>query len=72
MTDAIDHACSVEAKFTEMAVSAQLKRAKQSTAQKSEQFCRECGDEIPQARRNAVPCCKYCIECQEIIDKGML
>jgi phage/conjugal plasmid C-4 type zinc finger TraR family protein len=31
--------------------------------------CEDCGEEIPQARREAVPGVKRCIACQNIIDK---
>ena len=32
-------------------------------------FCEECGAEIPQARREAVPGVRLCIACQEEHDK---
>ena len=32
--------------------------------------CRECGENIPQARRNAVPGVKFCIECQQTLDQA--
>lgn len=28
------------------------------------EFCEDCGDEIPEARRNAVSGCTMCVECQ--------
>lgn len=31
--------------------------------------CEECENEIPQARRKAVPGVRLCVTCQEIIDK---
>lgn len=30
--------------------------------------CVECGDDIPQARREAVPGCRTCSDCQQIIE----
>lgn len=30
--------------------------------------CRECDEAIPQARREAVPGCKTCADCQQIIE----
>lgn len=30
---------------------------------KSHDRCRECGEEIPTARRQAIPGCQHCIEC---------
>lgn len=31
-------------------------------------YCEECGDAIPEARRAAVPGVRYCIECQSELD----
>lgn len=31
--------------------------------------CEECGEAIPRARREAVPGVRYCISCQEVIDR---
>lgn len=31
--------------------------------------CQDCGDTIPEARRQAQPGCKYCIDCQVFYDK---
>lgn len=28
-------------------------------------YCKDCGEEIPEARRQAVPGVKFCIECQD-------
>ena len=38
--------------------------AKQA-AQPSAEECEECGDEIPEARRKAVPGVQFCVFCQE-------
>lgn len=35
----------------------------------SAQFCLECGEKIPEARRLALPGVQYCIECQSERDK---
>ena len=32
-------------------------------------FCEECGEQIPEARRRAVPGVRLCIHCQEEADK---
>lgn len=32
--------------------------------------CAECGEPIPQARREAMPGCEHCIKCQSWLDKG--
>lgn len=36
---------------------------------KSLDYCEECGDKIPDARREALPGVRLCIECQEDMDK---
>ena len=33
------------------------------------QYCEECGEEIPEARRHTVPGIRLCINCQEKADK---
>ncbi len=35
---------------------------------KSAEFCEECGDPIPQARREALPGVVYCVSCQQALD----
>jgi len=37
----------------------------EQAAQPSAEFCEECGDEIPEARRKAVPGVQFCVFCQE-------
>lgn len=34
--------------------------------------CRNCGDEIGTARLEAVPWARYCIDCQELAEQGLL
>lgn len=34
------------------------------------EFCDECGEEIPEGRRQAVPGVRLCVECQEKADKS--
>lgn len=38
----------------------------------SAKYCIECGEEIPEARRLALPGVKHCIECQTIRDKNKI
>lgn len=38
----------------------------------SEPFCLECGDEIPELRRITIQGCKYCVDCQELKEKGKI
>ena len=44
------------------------KLAKQSQ-KPSLEYCEECGDDIPQQRREAVPGVELCIFCQELNEK---
>ncbi len=37
----------------------------------SAHFCEECGAEIPEARRQALPGVQFCVNCQAKIDKKM-
>lgn len=39
------------------------------TGGKSLKFCDECGDPIPQARREAIPGVRLCVQCQAELDK---
>ena len=34
--------------------------------------CEPCGSQIPQARLNAIPWARYCIDCQERVEQGLL
>ncbi len=44
---------------------ARLKAMRKTPQGESETHCLECGEEIPKARREAVPGVKICIDCQE-------
>jgi phage/conjugal plasmid C-4 type zinc finger TraR family protein len=52
---------------------ATAKRTKNSAQSQSPQHtgfthCTECGAEIPRARREAIPCARLCVVCQEAQD----
>jgi len=47
------------------AVAAVRRLLAKQAAEISAQECEECGDEIPETRRLAVPGCKLCIFCKE-------
>lgn len=70
MPDLFDHASGLETQFTEMALANQLARAKSTTDAQSQVYCAACGEEIPQARREAVKGCIYCIECQQLVERS--
>jgi len=46
----------------------QRKLARQAQIPSAE-FCEECGDEIPSARRTAVPGVQYCVFCQQLHER---
>lgn len=47
-----------------------LERVRQSLPQgESAQFCEECDEPIPEPRRQALPGVRYCIACQEMLEK---
>ncbi|WP_447029658.1 TraR/DksA family transcriptional regulator, partial [Vibrio parahaemolyticus] len=54
MADVIDHACGLETQFTEVALANQLARAKRIEERESAHECGECGDPIPEERRQKV------------------
>ncbi|WP_281222116.1 TraR/DksA C4-type zinc finger protein [Photobacterium sanguinicancri] len=72
MPDVIDHASGLETQFTEMAIANQLARAHRTEQRESAHECGECGNPIPEKRREKVPGCQYCTTCQELADKGRL
>ena len=63
MTDIIDQACDLEQKMREFWL---LRQKEQESAAPSAQECEECGEIIHEARREAVPGCRLCIDCQRI------
>ena len=52
-------------------ISQALSAFKQSQkAGPSLEYCEECGDEIPEARRLAIKGCTTCIDCQTLLEKA--
>ena len=47
------------------AVAGVRRKLEAQAAKPSAEECEECGDEIPEARRKAVPGCQLCVFCQE-------
>lgn len=66
MTDDVDRASAREAELLADALRDQARRAGLAgkTAADSAEWCQRCGDEVPLARRVAVPGCLYCVACQ--------
>ena len=54
----------------ETSVTDEIKRARRNVpCGESLEYCEECGEEIPLARRQALPGVRLCIDCQEEADK---
>lgn len=66
MTDDIDRAAQREAEMLADALRDQARRAGLAgkTEADSAAECTDCGEEIPTARRRAVPGCQLCVACQ--------
>lgn len=48
----------------------EVKRARRNVpCGESSEYCEECGEKIPEARRQAIPGVRLCISCQEEADK---
>ncbi|MEZ8761407.1 TraR/DksA C4-type zinc finger protein [Vibrio splendidus] len=69
MSDVIDQASGFESQFTEVALTNQLARAKHVNQRESAQECGECGDPIPEARRQHISGCQYCTQCQSELER---
>lgn len=66
MPDDFDHASDVEEQYRALVIAAGTRPPTTEPAE-SERYCANeaCGVEIPIERRNAVPGCRFCIECQK-------
>ena len=63
MADQFDLAQDLDARYCRQAL-ASWKRT-QEKAEAPLQFCRDCGEEIPEGRRLAAPACTRCLDCQQ-------
>lgn len=52
-------------KLNENAVGAVRKQLEEQAKKPSLEFCEECGDDIPEARRIAIPGVTLCVYCKE-------
>lgn len=59
MADIIDTAAEIE----ELQRNAALSAHRIDRNAVSAEFCKECGDELPEDRRKAYPGCTMCVEC---------
>ena len=67
MTDLYDRAAEIEQFHRETAIRKQAE--KNNPAAVSAYECEECGEPIPEARRQAVLGCRCCISCQQEIEQ---
>ena len=67
MTDLYDRAAEIEQFHRETAIRKQAE--KNNPAAVSAYECEECGEPIPEARRQAVIGCRCCISCQQEIEQ---
>lgn len=65
---ALDHAAAIEMADREKAIREVRARVRSGP---SAEFCQDetCGEPIPEARRLAVPGCRYCIDCQARLEQ---
>ena len=47
-----------------------LEQRRNTQIPESEEHCEECGMKIPPLRRDLVPGCTTCVDCQEILEQG--
>ena len=66
MTDLYDRAAEIEQFHRETAIRKQAE--KNNPAAVSAYECEECGEPIPEARRQAAPGCRCCISCQQELE----
>jgi len=64
--DEADLAAEAEDRFRALALAAVARHAPRGV---SARHCAECGDEIPEARRVAVPGCSRCTDCQDLRER---
>ena len=63
--DAADAASEIAMDTVDNGINAVREQMKLSYGQGSLSHCMECGDDIPEGRRKAVPGVKYCVYCQD-------
>ena len=67
MADFADRASALSEQYLAQALAA--RHAAAAPSAESATVCEDCGEPIPEARRQAVPGCTRCIECQTIHDR---
>lgn len=67
-SDNLDVAAEYTQERTDATVAAQVAEYRQACARISRYDCAECGDEIPEGRRAAVPGVQNCVACAQRAD----
>ena len=65
-SDKNDFASQIEQRHNDSAVQA-LRRSIEEVADNTE--CEDCGEQIPSARRKAVPWARRCVDCQQRFER---
>ena len=60
----------IDVNTAEAIARARLQAARQAAAGESGEFCQECDEPIPEARRQAIPGVQLCVDCQSGRDKA--
>lgn len=69
MSDDVDRAQAREEEMRADAIAEFHRR--QPPPRESEKFCVHCEEEIPEARRRAVPGCQLCVDCKNYFEMVM-
>lgn len=69
--DEIDRASEREAFLNRQAIDEIRAMVDAGSLAEGSEICEECGDEIPKARRDAVPGCTLCVSFQAIFERGL-
>jgi len=69
--DEIDQLNELEQSMLEMRLQSVRQKVHGREGQLGEEFCEDCGCEIPMGRRRAVPTATRCVDCQEKTEKGL-
>ena len=68
MADIADFANDLVLERVDQALAARRIAAKPALAAHSFQFCEECDEPIPEARRVAAPGCTHCVDCLSLVE----
>lgn len=66
--DIFDQAQEADANYRNQALSALRNKIEKSRLAESRNNCLECGEPIPNARRQAILGCTLCIDCQQALE----